>query len=104
MEDAVGDFAVVPWHGGHGRSIVVPPYRHCRVGNLPIVATFHTHPNTGPGFLQEPSDTDKRFVRDDPDLKGSSYIGELVISEETIYLVDPTGGVHEVVATARLLA
>ncbi len=58
-----------------------------------IVASFHTHPNTGPGFLQEPSETDKRAVRDDPDLKGAAYEGELVISADWIYLIAPNGRV-----------
>jgi hypothetical protein len=32
-------------------------------------------------------------VRDDPDLKGPFYLGELVISKETLYLIDPNGQV-----------
>lgn len=36
--------------------------------------------------FQEPSDTDKRAVRDDPDLKGEFYEGELVISQKKVYL------------------
>ncbi len=66
------------------------------------MASFHTHPNTGAEFLQEPSETDKRAVRDDPDLKGASYIGEFVIAQEAIYLITPNGGVREVVATHAL--
>jgi hypothetical protein len=41
--------------------------------------------------LQEPSETDKRAVRDDPDLKGNDYVGEFVISQAVIYLVSPAG-------------
>ena len=62
---------------------------------LEIVASFHTHPNTGSDYLQEPSETDKRAVRDDPDLKGDDYIGEFVISQAVIYLVSPAGQVRE---------
>lgn len=67
------------------------------------MATFHTHPNTGPDYLQEPSETDQRAVRDDPDLKGAEYAGELVISAEIIYLVTPTGQTREVGVTNEIL-
>jgi len=62
---------------------------------LEIVASFHTHPNTGNDYLQESSETDKRAVRDDPDLKGDEYLGEFVISQAVIYLVSPAGQVRE---------
>jgi len=63
--------------------------------SLEIVASFHTHPNTGSDYLQEPSETDNRAVRDDPDLKGEDYVGEFVISQAVIYLISPTGQVRE---------
>jgi proteasome lid subunit RPN8/RPN11 len=68
-----------------------------------IVATFHTHPNTGSDYLQEPSETDRRAVQDDPDLKGEFYVGEFVIAQETIYLIAPSGQVSEVGDTKALL-
>lgn len=68
------------------------------------MASFHTHPNTGSDFLQEPSETDKRAVYDDPDLRGASYVGEFVISQETIYLITPTGQVREVDETQVVFA
>jgi hypothetical protein len=67
------------------------------------VATFHTHPNTGPDFLQEPSETDRRAVREDSDLKGEAYVGEFVISEEKMYLVSPEGLVTVVGSTRDIL-
>jgi hypothetical protein len=39
-------------------------------------------------------------VRDDPDLKGEAYVGELVISQETIYLVDANGQVSRLGRTS----
>ena len=66
------------------------------MGENSIVASFHTHPNTGTDFLQEPSETDKRAVRDDPDLQGGAYVGEFVIARETIYFITPDGQVREV--------
>jgi len=70
---------------------------------MDIVASFHTHPNTGPDVLQEPNETDKRAVRDDPDLKGIEYIGEFVLSDETINLVTPSGRVREIGSRQAIL-
>jgi hypothetical protein len=63
---------------------------------------YHNH-NTG-RFLQEPGETDKRAVRDDPDLKGAAYVGEFVVSDATIYLITPTGQVREADQTRAVLA
>ena len=87
---------VVRWPKGVQNSILVPPHSGCTMGEKSIVASFHTHPNTGTDFLQEPSETDKRAVRDDPDLKGAAYVGEFIIARETIYLITPDGQVREV--------
>ena len=38
----------------------------------------------------------RRAVRDDPDLRGIEYVGEFVLSEETVYLITPAGQVHEI--------
>ena len=74
------------------------------MGGNTIVASFHTHPNTGPDFLQEPSETDNRAARDDPGLKGAAYVGEFVIAQETIYLITPDGQLREVAAPQALFA
>ena len=66
------------------------------MNGVDILASFHTHPNTGSDSLQEPSETDKRAVRDDPDLKGPEYLGEFVLANETIYLISPAGQVREI--------
>ena len=87
---------VVRWPQGVQNSILVPPHPGCAMGENSIVASFHTHPNTGTDFLQEPSETDKRAVRDDPDLQGGAYVGEFVIARETIYFITPDGQVREV--------
>lgn len=67
------------------------------------MATFHTHPNTGPDYLQEPSLTDRRAVMDDPDFRVPGYFGEFVISAEKVYLIKPAGDVEEVMQTEDLL-
>lgn len=96
--------SVVRWPTGVQNSILVPPHPGCTIGGRIIVASFHTHPNTGTNFLQKPSETDKRAVRDDADLKGVAYVGEFVVAQETIYLVTPNGRVHEVADMHTLFA
>ncbi len=89
--DDLGFLSVVRWEKGTQNEIILPPHRNCFVGGKAIVASFHTHPNTGANFQQEPSLTDIRAVRDDFDLKGEFYLGEFVVSRENIYLIEPSG-------------
>ncbi len=93
LRESAGHLRVVRWPKGAQNRILLPSHGHCTVEGCEIVASFHTHPNTGPEFLQEPGETDKRAIRDDPDLKGPAYEGEFVISEEWIYRVLPSGRV-----------
>jgi len=81
----------------------VPSHPNCKIGDEVIVASFHTHPNTGEDYLQEPSETDKRAVRDDPNLKDVNYVGEFVISQEVIFLITPAGRVRELADTQDIL-
>jgi hypothetical protein len=97
------ELVVIRWPRGSENSIVVPGHPGGRIKEGRIVATFHTHPNTGPDYLQEPSVTDRRAVMGDPDLQGSGYLGEFVISAEKVYLVRPTGDVEEVMPTEDIL-
>ena len=95
VRDAYGSLSVRRWQRGLQDTIQVPLHGNCVFDGLEIVASFHTHPTTGNDYLQEPSETDKRAVRDDPDLKGDEYIGEFVVSQAVIYLVSPAGQVRE---------
>lgn len=104
VQDSANNLSVLQWPKGLQNSMVVPPHHGCQIGEQYIVASFHTHPNTGSDFLQEPSETDKRAVCDDPDLRGAAYVGEFVISQETIYLITPTGQVREVDETQVVFA
>jgi hypothetical protein len=90
-----GSLLVKRWKRGAKYSIDVPPHHNCQFENCEIVATFHTHPNTGGDYLQEPSETDIRAVRNDQNLKGANYVGEFIISTETIFLVTSAGQVRE---------
>ena len=98
-----GDLEVIRWASGGGNSIVLPSHAGCQFEGRAIVASFHTHPNTGPNYQQAPSETDKRAVRDDPDLKGELYQGELVVTEHTVYLTSPQGQVAELGETPVIL-
>ena len=90
------------WPVGVHNQIAVPTHNDCRIDENDILASFHTHPNTGRSFLQEPSATDKRAVRDDPNLKGDLYVGEFVISNDIIYLIQRDGEVVEVCRRSEL--
>ena len=98
-----GSLTVERWPRGQGNQIGVPPHTGgMRAGRL-ILATFHAHPNTGPGYLQEPSLTDIRAVRDDPDLRHSGYEGEYVISSTVLYRVLTDGSVEQLGDTRKWL-
>ena len=103
LQDSTGNFTVIRWTIGNQHSIIVPPHSKCKIEGNAIVASFHTHPNTGDNYLQEPSETDKRAVREDPDLKENLYVGELVISQAKIYLIEPNGQVSEIGKRSILL-
>jgi hypothetical protein len=91
--DDFGFLSVARWGKGSQNEIILPPHRNCFVGGKAIVPSFHTHPNTGADFQQEPSLTGVRAVHNDPDLKGEFYLGEFVVSQEDVYLIKPSGQV-----------
>lgn len=65
-----------------------------------IVGTFHTHPNTGWDWTQEPSPQDIRLSADYPETMGPH---QFVIGAETIYHIDNEGVVTNVGSTLELL-
>jgi hypothetical protein len=101
LRQADGSLIVERWPRGAQNEIAVPPHPGGKRGDSTIVATFHTHPNPEPDYQQEPSLTDIRAVRDDPDLSHSDYEGEYVIALEWIYCIHKNGQV-ETVAPTRL--
>lgn len=104
LRNADGKIEVLRWETGVQNSIRVPLHSGCKIGESDILASFHTHPNTGSNYLQEPSETDKRSVRHDPDLKGAFYVGEFIITNQLIYLIRPDGHVVEVGRRDKVLA
>jgi hypothetical protein len=103
LRNADGSLAVERWPRGAQNEILVPSHPGGQRVGLPIVATFHTHPNPGPDYQQEPSLTDIRAVRDDPDLNHPDYEGEYVISREWIYRIRKNGQVELVGETKTVL-
>lgn len=104
MRTSAEDFQVIRWPKGAQNEIQVPAHVGCKIDGEEIIASFHTHPNIGQEFLQEPSETDKRAVWNDPELKGANYVGEFVVSRDTIYLVTPQGQVRELMDTDELFS
>ena len=104
VQNPAGALQVIRWPKGAAYTIDVPPHRGCVVEGLEIIASFHTHPNTGSDYLLEPGETDRRAVRDEPDLKAPHYVGELVISAALLYCVAPSGSVDELGETESILA
>jgi len=104
LRDASGKLSAVRWPKGAQDTIILSPHLNCKIGENDIVATFHTHPNIGSDYFQEPGQTDKRAVRDDPDLKGTAYVGEFVISQATTYIIMPNGQVREMGDTRKLFS
>lgn len=103
LRNADGSLCVERWPHGTQNQILVPPHADGRRSNLLIVATFHTHPNSGPDFQQEPSLTDIRAVRDDPDLCHPDYEGEYVIADQWIYRIQKDGRVASIAETKAVL-
>jgi hypothetical protein len=98
-----GALTVEPWPRRGENQITVPPHPGGLFGGKRIVATFHTHPNTGPEYQQEPSLTDIRAVRRDPDLRHAEYEREFVISREVLYRIHPDGTVEDLGSMTDLL-
>ena len=93
LRNGDGSLEVERWPRGAQNEILVPLHPGGKRGDRLIVATFHTHPNPGPDFQQEPSLTDIRAVRGDPDLRHPEYEGEYVIASDSIYHIQPDGAV-----------
>jgi len=65
-----------------------------------IVGSFHTHPNTGPEWQQDPSPQDIRLSQDYPETMGPH---QFVIARDVIYHIDNNGVVTGMGGTPQLL-
>lgn len=102
LSDSAGILSIARWPIGGVNNIDPPAHPNCTIGERQIVASFHTHPNIGDDYLQEPSETDIQAIQNDANLKGDFYAGEFVISNERIFLISPDGQVTDLFATAEL--
>jgi hypothetical protein len=81
-------------------SLTYPICSDGRYNGKLIVGTFHTHPNTGPDWTQEPSRQDIQLSKQFPETMGRH---QFVVSVETIYHIDNDGVVSEAGRTGELL-
>jgi hypothetical protein len=102
LRNKEGSIFVERWPRGKQNEILVPAHPGGMRGPAVILATFHTHPNLGPPFLQEPSLTDIRAVRADPDLNHAEFEGEYVIASEELHIIRKSGQV-EIIGETKIL-
>lgn len=98
-----GSFAVERWPRGEQDRVEVPDHSDGRRSGMIIVACFHTHPNPGSEYQQEPSLTDIRAVRHDPDLGHPEFEGEYIIARDRLYRILRDGAVEDLGVTKALL-
>ena len=103
LKDSSGQLSIERWSKGKQNEIIVPSHPKGKYQDKEILATFHTHPNTGTDFQQEPSDTDIRAVKHDPNLKTDVYEGEYVITKDIIYKINKLGNVIHIGKTREIL-
>jgi hypothetical protein len=87
-----GTLDVVRLSAGGRHSLVYPLCPNRRYEGKQIVGSFHTHPNTGPEWRQEPSMQDIRLSLEYPETMGAH---QFVIARATIYHIDNDGVVSE---------
>jgi hypothetical protein len=85
---------------GHQDSMSFPICSDGTYSGKLIVGSFHTHPNVGPQWRQEPSPQDIRLSIDYPETMGPH---QFVISHDMIFRIDNDGTVVEMGSTIQLL-
>jgi hypothetical protein len=50
VADDFGVLSIIRWEKGTNNEIILPPHKNCFVDRKDIIASFHTHPNTGKNF------------------------------------------------------
>jgi proteasome lid subunit RPN8/RPN11 len=94
------ELSVERWPQGKGASMQPPISKDGTHNGKKIVASFHTHPNVGPGWKQGPSNADVNFVKNHPKTAGNDHF---VVSKETVYHIDSKGNVSEAGKTSEVL-
>ena len=95
-----GSFAVVRLPSSQRDRLEYPICPNGLFQGREIVGSFHTHPNTGREWRQEPGRQDIRLSIEYPETMGPH---QFVISRETTYHIDNEGVVSKCGKTAELL-
>jgi RHS repeat-associated protein len=77
-------FFVSTWGHGKQSSIIPDYYPTGMIGNAEVVGSFHTHPNIGKGWQQEPSPSDLNWFKNNEKSAGDVHF---VITEIRVYLI-----------------
>ncbi|MEX2169370.1 MAG: hypothetical protein WD851_08665 [Pirellulales bacterium] len=93
-------FVLVRLPAGGQASLVFPLRVDGTFQGKQIVGSFHTHPNTGLEWQQEPSPQDIRLSQDYPETMGQH---QFVIAKDTMYHIDNDGEVTILGSTPQLL-
>lgn len=95
-----GELAVERLPSQHRSSLRYPICSGGTYRGKEIVGSFHTHPNTGSEWMQEPSPQDVRVSKEYPETMGPH---QFVFSATTAYHIDNEGLVSEIGQTAQVL-
>jgi hypothetical protein len=100
LKDKNGNLSTQAWPAGETDRLIPPSHPDGGVGDKEIVGSYHTHPNIGSDYRQEPSQADINWVVNNPKNAGNKHF---VISEKKIYKIDIQGNVTVVGKTKKVL-
>ncbi len=100
VRDAQANFTAIRLPASASDSLSFPLCSNGLFQGQEIVGSFHTHPNAGPEWRQEPSPQDIRLSKEYPETMG---VHQFVISREDFYHIDNDGLVTVVGRTAEVL-
>lgn len=95
-----GELSVERLPTGKQASVTWPIVKDGKRNGKEIVGSFHTHPNVGSNWKQEPSDTDIQAVKKYPNTFGKDHY---VISQDKIYHIENSGKMTEIGKTYEKL-
>lgn len=100
VRDSDSTLDIVRLPEGEEDSMEPDLYPSGEIDGKEIVGFFHTHPNTGTEFQDEPSDADIGFTTDNPETVGGNHF---VITPNDVYHIDDTGNVETVGALNEVI-
>ena len=99
-QPSMATYKVVRLPAGTQATLVYPLCMDGTFEGQEIVASFHTHPNTGSEWQQQPSPQDIQLSQNYPETMGTY---QFVISKERLYYVNNDGNVTDMGATSYIL-